>query len=195
MPSDNAWDSSRPIYDRLPRQGYGDNTPSDWVTAWADEELSKVADRAQEFYKQVDPVTADSKSLDFLAWLVGMSGEYWDTTWTDPVKRQMISLAYSLWKIRGTEASIRAVLEIHGMDHDIWQKSDLRLSFKFPGVFGKPDLRFIVRLPLKYHRAGKEFTEAQRTIRNFAPAVIEAKVAYKGFYLSFSRLGDPLFKK
>lgn len=191
--TDESWQQRRPIYNRLPRQGYGDNTPSDWLTQWADQELSKVADRAQSFYKQVDPTTADSASLDFLGWLVGMSGEYWDATWSDHVKREMIAQAYRLWKIRGTEDSIRRVLEIHGMDHDIWQKSDLRIPFRLPGRFGKPDLRFIVRLPLKYHRAGKEFTEAQRTIRNFAPAVIEAKVAYKGFYLSFSRMGDPLF--
>lgn len=192
--SHDAYQNNRPVYDRLPRQGYGDNEVADWVTQWADQELSKVTDRAQSFYKQVDPVTADSASLDWLAWLVGMSGDYWDTTWNNAVKRSMISQAYSLWKIRGTEVSIRRVLEIHGYEHDIWQKSDLRLPFRLPGRFGKPDLRFIVRLPLKYHRAGVEFTETLRTVRNFAPAVIEVKVAYQGFYLGFSRLGDPLFR-
>lgn len=189
-----AWSAQRPIYARLPYQGYQDNPVADWVTQWPDSYLVASATKAQQFYLEVSPDTAQNASLDYLGWLVGYSGTYWDPTWDPAIKRNFIRYSHSyLWPNRGTFGAIRKVLSFYGFTYDIWQDGDLKLTFSLPGTFGTPQLRFYLRLPLAYDRAGYEWKEARRTLRNFAPAVVKASVSYQRFYLGFSRVGDPLF--
>lgn len=189
-----AWQKSRPIYDRLPENGYQDNDPSDWLTAGPDEYLSAKKNQLENFYLQLSPDTCANASLDYLAFLVGMSGEYWDVTWSSQVKRGFIREASRfLWPKRGTLAALRKVLAIHGLDYYIWQDSGLRFSFKMPGTFGTPRFRIFLQLDLKYNREGREFKEVERTARNWLPACLKQKVQYKKFYMGFSKLGDSMF--
>lgn len=194
--SKEAWSVGRPVYKRLPYNGYQDNSLVDHISNWVDFRLTQASVLAQNFYREVSPDTAQDASLDYLAWLVGMSGQYWDTTWSSSVKRAMIRLAHPvLWKNRGTEVVLRKVLDIHGIEYNIWTDGNLQLGFILPGTFGTPKLRFFLRLPLSYLRSGPVFREARRTVANFSPALVQKTVCYDRFYLGFSLLGDPLFSR
>lgn len=196
MDAITAWSKERPIYFRLPQKGYQDNQVADVLTQYPDSKLSTSKELLEAWHLELDPDTAQSRSLDFLAYLVGLSGQYWDVSWSNPVKRDLIRVAHPvLWSKRGTQETIETILNIHQIKHDIWLDSNLRLSFKMPGTFGSPRCRFYVRLGKQYSRSGLQFREAQRTLRNFAPAVVKHKAVYKRFYLGLSKIGDPMFSK
>lgn len=188
------WHDSRPVFSRLPERGYRDNPIADALTSWVDEKLTAKADQLQSFYLQLDPSTASDEYLDYLAFLVGLSGSYWDTEWTPQVKRSLIAASHNyLWANRGTLGVIEFVLKTHGISYDIWQDGSSVLPFKLPKTFGANRLRFFVRLPLRYARTSSEWREAERVLKCYAPAVVQCKVYYQGFRMSFSRLGDAMF--
>lgn len=189
-----SWYDSRPVFSRLPERGFKDNAIADALTSWVDEKLTAKADQLQSFYLQLDPNTASEEYLDYLAFLVGLSGSYWDTEWSAQVKTSLIAASHSyLWTNRGTLGVIEFVLKTHGITYDIWQDGISILPFTLPKAFGANRLRFFVRLPLRYARTSQEWREVERTLQCYAPAVVQCKVCYQGFRLGFSKLGDALF--
>jgi len=189
-----AWAIGRPVYARLPAEGYQNNEVTDWLTIWADENLTATSTLLQQYYKELQVETAADSSLDFLAWLVGLADEYWDTQWHPDVKRGMIAASYWLFNHIGTLAALRRVLDIQAIPYQLWQDADLRLPFTLPGKFGTPKLRYYVRVPLSVARFSPKWLEAQRSIRNYSAAVVSGKVVYQGFLLGYSTLGEPVFK-
>jgi phage tail-like protein len=188
-----VYKDSRPVFYDLPQKGYQDNPVVDWLTLWYDEKIVQSATTLESFWQNLDPAIAPESYLDYLAFLCGLSGNYWDVKWSVDVKRLLIALAHSLWSSRGTLRAIRQVLDIHSLEYTIWTNGALRLSFTLPATFGKDDLRLWVRMPLKYQRSTPQFKEAQRTLRNYAPAIVKSGVCFNRFYLGFSVLNDPLF--
>lgn len=191
----SQWHDGRPIFARLPLDGYQNNEAVDALTVWVDEKIISKAEQLQDFYTNyLNPDTCLSEALDYLAYLVGLSGEYWDKSWSDPVKRTFIKSAHPLlWSKRGTIDVISFILKTHGLAYQIWTDADLTMSFTMSATFGTTKLRFFVRLPVAYPRKGLEFREAQRTLRNFAPAVVQNKACYDYFRLGLSDWGDPMF--
>lgn len=206
----------RPVFFDLPQKGYQDNTPADWVTLWVDEKLTETAERMSGFWQQLDPTVAPESYLDYIAFLVGLSSNFWDLKWSSEVKREMILAAHYLWSVKGTKAALKRVLDIQlstwvttdagdtlvseldiqltsVVNYHIWTPSVITLPFNLPGTFGSDNLVLWVQIPLQYQRATKEFKEAQRCLRNYAPAVVKSGVCFYKFYLGFSQLGDPLF--
>ena len=190
-----AWADRRPVYERLPEYGYQDNPVADWLTQWVDSYLTGTAQTLQAFYNELDPDTAQDSSLDYLASLVGLFGVYYDTQWSSAVKRDFIASVGTLFSTRGTRSCIEQVLSIHGYQYSIWLSGALTLPVKLPGTFGSNNLSFFLRLPIQYQYRGKEWREAERTLRNYAPAVVQSSVTYDRYYLGFSRLGQPLFSQ
>lgn len=192
--SKTAWNNRRPILHRLPQYGYQDNAIADALTFYPDLKLSGVKDLLERWYLELHPDTCQDASLDYLAYLVGFSGHFWDTRWSNPVKRDLIRASHAiLWRKRGTFEAIRAVLDIHGISYDIWTDGSLNLAFTLSGTFGSPKMRYYLRLPKTTPRVSPAFQEARRTLRLYSPAVTKSKVTYQAFYLGLSRLGDPLF--
>lgn len=189
-----VWESKRPVFSSLPAYGYQNNDVTDWVTSWVDQELSKVSDTLQNFHENIDPATCPESLLDYLAWMVGLSNQFWDVTWQPSVKRAMIANAHYLFNHLGTLDTIRKVLDIHGLPYDIWTDGNLTLPFTLPGTFGKPRLRYFVRVPISVNRNGRGWMEVKRTIRNYSAAVVKGSVSHEAFRLNYSRLGDPLFR-
>ncbi len=183
----------RPVFFSLPSVGYQDNSAADYLTTWVDEKLVHIATLMENLHTKLDPETTDDIWLDYLAFLVGLSGAYWDTKWSSGVKRQMIAQAHSLWGRRGTLKAIQQVLDTHSLTYSIWTNGSLRLAFGLPTTFGRDDLRLYVRLPLVFQRTSNEFKEAARALRNYSPAIIKSAVVFERFYLGFSVLGDPVF--
>lgn len=190
-----TWHNGQPVLSRLPQDGYQDNEAVQALTGWVDENLTNKAEQLQNLYIDLtDPSTCKPEWLDFLAWCCGLSGSYWDTEWPIQVKRTLIANSHTvLWSKKGTLECIQFVLNAHGLLHSIWTDGDLVLPFPMPGIFGEAQLRFFVRLPVKYNRKAKEFREVERTIRNFSPAIVDAQVCYDVFRLGISRLGEPMF--
>lgn len=188
-----AYYDGRPVLNNLPQKGYQDNDVVDWLTLWTDQKLSDTADIMESFWENLIPETCDETYLNYLAFLCGLSGPYWDPKWSTSVKRLMIANAHRFWSNKGTLNTIKEVLDIHSLDYTIWTNGALRVPFAIPAVFGRDDLRLYVRLPLIYQRLSTQFKEAQRTVRNYAPAVVGTKVCFERFYTGFSYIGDPVF--
>lgn len=156
--------------------------------------LSAKADQLQNFYKQLDPSTCDASKLDYLAYLNGLSGSYWDTAWSETTKRTLIKNAHSeLWQWRGTKRALSFVLGVHQIKHQVWLDSNSILPFTLPQKLGTYQLRFYIRLPITYVRDGWHWKEAKRTAKNFAPAIVGYQVCHEYFRLGFSKVGEPLF--
>ena len=189
-----AWASQRPVFSRLPQVGYQDNSVADWLTSWVDIELTNKKQQLEQFYTQLSPQTCASTSLDYLAFLVGLSGDYWSVNWTDVVKRQMIASATNIFSSRGTVSCITQVLTIVGVNAKLWWSGQTIVSFQLPVTLGSSDLRLFIRLPIQYQRNGYEWQEAQRVRRCYVPAMVSSMVCYDKFYLGMSRLGEPVFK-
>lgn len=188
------WANKRPTLDSLPEKGYQDNDVAIALTSWVDAKMSAKADQLQNFYRQLDPSTCDANKLDYLAFLNGLSGSYWNTSWQESTKRTFIQYAHSeLWQYRGTKRSLSFVLDTHQIKHRLWFDSSSLLPFTLPQVLGSYHLRFYIRLPISYVRDGWHWKEAQRTAKNFAPAIVGHQVCHEYFRLGFSKVGEPLF--
>ena len=189
-------DWERPIFRSLPQDGYQNVPTVDHLTEWVDARLSDKARQLQDLWKDLcDPLTCKPEYLDYLAVLVGLSGAFWDTQWSASVKRQLIANSHSvLWSLKGTTAVLSYVLNVHQVEHSIWSDGDLVMPFSMSRPFGSAKLRFYLRLPLAYRRESKQFVEAKRTLRNYAPAIVQHKAVYEYFHLGFSTIGEPLFK-
>ena len=192
----SEWQNNRPIFDSLPEKGYKDNSVALALTHWVDADLSSKAVQLQNFYKELDPDTCQDSMLEYLAYLNGLSGNYWDNAWNTQVKRKLIKNSHSvLWNFRGTTKALKFVLDTHELTYDLWTDGVSNLSFTMPQKLASPKLRFFIRLPVSYARNGKQWREAQRTARNFAPAIVGYRVCHEYFRLSFSQLGEPMFKQ
>lgn len=189
------WQNNRPIFDALPEKGYQDNAVADALTLWIDTKLSNKAKQLQNFYNNLDPATCPSEMLEYLAFLNGLSGSFWDNSWSDQTKRTFIKEAHStLWRYRGTTKALRFVLDTHKINYELWLDGDLRLTFQMPKQFATSQLRFFIRIPFTVSRDSWQWKEAERTARNFAPAVVGYRVCHELFRVGFSKLGDPMFK-
>lgn len=175
-----AWDDSRPVYKRLPIEGFQNNEVVDWLTQQPDADLMSVKQEMETFYQKLDPVACPVAMLDYLGYLVGMSGEYWDLDWSEAVKRSMITNSFTFWENLGTLQTFTDVLDIHGLTYRVWQ----------PGLSNS---RVYTGLPLTSVRNGAEWVETQRTVRNFLSVTTRNVVSYDQFYIGFSVIGEPVF--
>lgn len=187
------WDKGRPTTLRLPRDGYQNNPDVVALLSQPDEFLTAKKLQLETLYEQLRGETAPEEWLDYVAWLMGWSSEYWDSRWSESVKRQLIVIANSVWERLGQSGVISEILNIHSIEHDLWTEVALQLPFSMPAVFSTPKGRLYIRLPIQYLRNGAEFREARRTRDNFVPCTILSGVVYDRFYLGISQLGDPMF--
>jgi phage tail P2-like protein len=190
-----AWYRGRPVYNRLPLSGYQDNSAVDAITKPIDLKLMSVKGTLEALAEALDPVNCPVGYLDYVAYLNGFSGRYWDALWTNEVKRQLVTDARYIWANRGKAEIVSKVLTIHGITHDVWRTGSLTLPFTLTATFSTPQMLTYIRLPLSYLRASTQWREAERTRKNFLHCGIKTRVVYDKFYLGFSKLGDPLFTR
>lgn len=184
---------NNPLLSSLPSQGYQDNPTVSFITQWYDKKLVEVANTLETFWQNLIPATCPVGYLDYLAYLCGLSGQYWDTGWTVSVKRVLIEKAHTFWASKGTIGCIKAVLDIHQIPYKIWNRGSLQVPFTLPGIFGVDDLTLYIQLPLAYQRSSPQWKETQRTLYNYGAAVIKSQVVFDAFYVGFSVIGEPIF--
>lgn len=188
-----AYKDGRPVFYDLPYVGYQDNEVVEWLTRWYDQKLVDTATLMETFWEKLIPEEAPEEYLDYLAFLVGLSGNYWDTNWAQGVKRKMIKAAHSLWSKRGSLEAIREVLGIHEIPYSFWSQGSLVVPFNVPGTFGVDDMTLYLRMPLTFSRTSRTWIEAQRTLKNYAPVMTKATLGYDFFYVGFSIIGERVF--
>jgi hypothetical protein len=184
---------SNPLLDILPYEGYQNNPTVQWITEGAGTDLETATSKATTFYQTLILDNTTSKTLDYLAPLVGLTGGYWSPYWSISVKRNMVKNAHRLWRTLGTEEAINLALtsmEITGAR--LWTRRRLTIPFKVKGKFYSQSLKFYLTLPFPNSRSSYIWLEAERVLRNFKPAIADGSVCYNKFILGYSRVGDPI---
>ncbi len=200
-----TWYENRPIYHRLPiaegrYQVHEDDTElepvADWLTAPLDANLLEVKAILGHFYRDyLDPLTTKAENLDWLAQLVGFTGEYWETNWTETQKRTLIkdSLTY-IWENKGTRQVLEYLLGVFAIAGRIYQLGQFLAGRNVAGdTLGGENLEYFLLLPLRYLRTSYEWRLANKTNRLYSPVFVDSRVMYSQFYCGFSVAGDAVF--
>lgn len=202
--SRGAW-AERPIYHRLPiaegkYQVHEDDTElepvADWLTAPLDANLIFVKALLENFYADyLDPLTAKPKNLDWLAQLVGFTGEYWETSWSITIKRALIKDSLSfIWQNKGTRALLEYLLQVFTINSKIYQLGQFLAGRNRAGdALGGENLEYYLLLPLTYLRTSNEWRLANKINRLYSPVFVDSKVIYSQFHAGFSCAGEVVF--
>jgi phage tail P2-like protein len=201
----SAWTTGRPIYHRLPiAEGKYQVAPddpeldpvADWLTVGVDENLMAVKGAIASFYADyLDPQTAKSQNLDWLAQLVGFTGEYWETNWAEAIKRQLIadSLTF-IWENKGTRAILEYLLLTFAIVGRIYMLGEFLAARNRAGeALGGELLEYFILVPLRYLRASVEWRLAVKFNRLYGPVFVKSMVCYEQFFAGFSAAGEPVF--
>jgi phage tail-like protein len=118
-----------------------------WVSAF-DDVLSPVVSVLDNIEAYFDPTFAP---LDFVEWLAGWVGVELDETWPERAKRELVSRAVELFRIRGTvEGLVRHVAIYTGVEPEIEETGGCSWSVEpgsdLPGN-ARPSLVVRVRVP------------------------------------------------
>lgn len=184
---------TRPVFNRLPVRGYQDNPVADALTRFYDEKLVAVGTQVEQLHTKLDPTSAPSIYLDWLAFLVGLVHPYYSVTWSDSVKRLAITNANEIFSNRGTAGGLALAMNIHGFEYVLAISEDLILPFTFAASTKFGRIATFVILPLKYERKGSQFREAELAVENYTSIITTTHVCYDAFYLGFSVCSDPIF--
>lgn len=197
----SAWQLGRPIYLRLPgeEEGYQGNEVADALTLWLDLLLVDVKDAAVNFERDfVNPDTCRSDVLDWLAQHYGFTGEHWDVTWPDSIKRQLIKYSVSfVWPNKGRKVLLEWLLSLFAIDVIVLVPGSFIAGINYSGdLLGGVPLRYFVAMPLPtnngYLRSSKEWQLTARFNRLYMPCYCFSLICYKKFVAGLALAGDPL---
>lgn len=204
----SAWDDRRPIFKRLPQYGWQDQDPpvSDWVIepfdAIAMELQSKILSFPDDY---IDPDTCRADALDWLAQLSGYTGEYWDTTWSEAVKRTLIKDAQStVWNYRGTIYLLQYLINLFGLNQAYivvpgsWRVGVTAIGSPIGGQLLVYSIVIGTQDTPGYLRNSAEWRLLQRLIKLFMPCwagtntLNGSHLHYQRFRVGLSAVGDPI---
>jgi hypothetical protein len=191
--SREAWDAGRPIFNRLPEWGYQDNQAVDALTQWADMRLVEKRDILEQFWRTFVPALCPVERLEYAAYVVGFSGDLWRSSWSEPTKRAVLTVANDLLKARGSLQALQQIIAVLENPAKLWSGSALSLSFPMPGRFGSNAARVYLRMGRLVARESEEWRNAEYVVQQWVAAPVRSRVCYERFYLGLSVLGDPMF--
>jgi phage tail-like protein len=87
------------------------------------EGLEQIVSRVFTFFNPLDPAGAQAPD-DFLPWLAGWVATSVEDDWSVATKRAFISRIVQLYKMRGTAAGLRVILDLHGFDPTVYDHDD-----------------------------------------------------------------------
>ena len=105
-----------------------------FVTAPTDTKVSQWTDQAENFYRIFDPALCPEQYLDYIAYLYGFSGSYWEPTWSPTQKRAFLSNAIYFWNYRGTKGALEKAIECLGYEITLKTPGITKLTFRLPTV-------------------------------------------------------------
>jgi P2-related tail formation protein len=174
-------------------RGYQNNPLVSHILEFADERIRQTGIAASQLHTKLEPTTTDSKYLDWLAYMVGAVDGYWSSSWSDGVKRIVLTNWQRLTEYRGTRIALELALSAHSIPYVFWSSSDVALPFSLPVTLGVVTYSVFVTLPLSLARNSYEFIEARRAVDNYTAAAYPVVACYDRFYAGISAVGEPLF--
>ena len=202
----SAWEQSRPIYARLPSdsQQYQFNPIVDAVTQPWDAILMQLQNKLLNIERDyLDPITARSDTLDWLAQLCGFTGEYWDTSWSDTIKRQLIANGHlKIWNYKGTGWVLQYLLDIFGLSATVVPESPWLVGETAVGAaIGGRNLYYGIALSTGvngtfYPRDGAQWRFIEKLNRLYMPCWCMSVATngnflyYQNWVVGYSEIGD-----
>lgn len=184
----------------LPAYGYGDNEVAEWLTKPFGEIVYGAYLVVKSFYNNASR-TVNPPWLDMAGVSQGFfSYGFWDRSWPNSVKQQLLYHSQTIWQNIGTESTLRLVSRIFGMELNLWLggapfttefgETGSRLDID-PLPLGGGDYGFLT-LPLQVERGSKDWVAADRILYYFTPATYDITTTYDQFYCDYSAAGEPV---
>ena len=195
----SAWSEGRPIFLRLPSDAerYQGNPIVDAITQPFDSILIQYKSAIDGFERDfLNPDTARSDALDWLAMNCGFTSIFWSTDWTDAQKRLLIKNSHSfIWSNKGTERLLIWLLSVFAIDATVYSVNDFLadLSAADDDSVGGDQLQYYVLMPITYQTTDKAWLLSQRLNYLYMPVFCDSAIVYDAFYADMSSADDPIF--
>lgn len=194
----SAWSEGRPIYLRLPSDAekYQGNPAVDAITRPFDAILMQYKAAIDNFSRDfLDPDTARSDALDWLAQNCGFTGKFWQADWTDAQKRLLIKNSHSfIWNNKGTTRLLIFLLSVFQINATIYSVGEFLADINAADdVLGGGQLQYFLLMPITYKTTSKEWRLAERLNYLYMPVFCSSDVVYDAFYADLSAAEDPVF--
>jgi len=196
----SGWSTNRPIYARLPSEAekYNGNPAVDALCQPFDSILIQYRAALSNFERDfLNPDTARSDALDWLAMNCGFTGNFWGTDWSDAQKRLLIKNSHSfIWNNKGTYRLLYWLLNtVFAIPAQIYQVGDFLadISAADDDSLGGDQLQYYVLLPITFEATSKEFQLAERLNYLYMPVFCDSDCVYDAFYADMSSVNDPIF--
>lgn len=171
--------------------GYTDNVVSQWLMSPPDKLLLEIRDKIDDFPRQLNPLTCDANMLDYLSAMFGYTGEYWDRTWPESAKRQLLAQAFPLiWPRKGTSLVLSFILNLFDIKHIIQEGESFIVGRNVIGdPLGVIAWDYKILLPYKYYATPVE-TLTRRIDYLFGPCWCTRELVFSTeFFNTYQILG------
>lgn len=195
----SAWSEGRPIYLRLPSDAekYQGNPAVAAICQPFDAILMQYKAAIDNFERDfLNPDTARSDALDWLAQNCGFTGKFWQADWTDAQKRLLIKNSHSfIWNNKGTYRLLYWLLNtVFAIPAQIFQVGQFLADINAADdVLGGDQLQYFLLMPITYKTTSKEWRLAERLNYLYMPVFCSSDVVYDAFYADLSAAEDPIF--
>ena len=192
-----SWSSQRPIFNRLPAE-YRNSAPADWFTVPWDELLISSKLQGDNFYTNfLNPVSAQAAVLDWLGQFCGFTGEYWESSWAESIKRTLIAESYTrIWPGKGSRDLLDWLIgDAFSLQAAIYIPNEFLADVSRAGdtLGAETGLIYYIRAPLQYARNSNEWLTLENLNRLYGPVYAKSRIVYDQFYADVSQAGDPVF--
>lgn len=157
----------------LPAVYQEDDFTMRWMSAF-DEVLAPCVSSIDNIEHYFDPDVAPPDFVEMLAWWVGVE---LDETWSDRARRELVSQAAALYRVRGTVAGLRRHVAIYaGSEPEIEESGGVAVSEQPGGALpGSADPHLVVRVHVDEHSPVDQ-RRLSRLVASAKPAHIPHRV-------------------
>lgn len=169
------------------------------LLGWADEVTAQLDADAQDFFwNHMNPNTCKAESLDWAARFCGFDGNFWDSSWTEQQKRDLIYYFRQLWQFRGHPNTLQFLFDLFELDARIkpnngWTLGGERpvdpllpseptttvVGTAFPIRLGGSPFQMYISIPPRYQPATPERKLVERLRKLWLANCIEITYQYR----------------
>lgn len=164
------------ILEALPRcyqQGGDQEMIADALTRGIDELLSNWDLRLDNYYRErLDPSSADELWLDLLAAWSGW-GNYWDSSWSVAIKRQLLTQTNYIWSNRGNKEILPFLFKVFGLNATLAPNSGWIVGTStVPVTLAADPFSYVIQIPANYTTGSPEYVLIRKLVKQFLPCWI-----------------------
>lgn len=149
------------------------------LTQGVQEILEEMQLKAQLFGLWMDdPDLCDPEWLDFLAYLNGWGGDYWDGSWEPTIKRALIKNSDWVWRNQTTPAILPYLFGVFGLQATLkrsrgWILGPTPTGTKFPQTLSGDWKNVKIQVPANYKPSTREYQLVKQITETWKPAWVE----------------------